>query len=129
MWRAETGACVACTSYAGSLAEPGDSFRPVVDVADASSKPTGPVWTPPLHPHCRCSLEPWTGPPGRLRRGDRPIILRRAAQLAIAAGRVQASEPGRVRAADRLVKLADELLIPKRAKRAARKAVARKRFR
>lgn len=129
MWVAEAGACIACTSYAGSLAVPGDTFRPAVAVADDSARPQTPLWTPPLHPHCRCHLEPWTGPVDRLKRTDRPTILRRAAQLAIAAGKAAGSEPARVRAADRLLEVAEGLLLPARARKAARKAVARKRFR
>jgi hypothetical protein len=130
VWSAESGACIACTSYAGSIARVGDSFMPVVDVADDSARPRGLVWTPPLHPACRCALEPWTGAIGDdLRRTDRPLILRRAAQLAIASGKAAGSEPARVRAADRLLDVADALLIPKRARKAARRAVARKGFR
>jgi hypothetical protein len=52
MWRAERGACPSCLGYAGALATPGDPFEPVFTVADVSARPDGPVWGPPLHPHC-----------------------------------------------------------------------------
>lgn len=123
LWRAERGACVACLGYAGALAEPGESFRPVVDVADPSQRPDGPVWGPPLHPHCRCALEWWTGPgEADLTAVDLPVALRREAQRSIASGAAMGSEPNRLRAAERLLDVA-ELLIPKTAQRRARKAL------
>jgi hypothetical protein len=122
LWRAERDACVACLGYAGALAVVGDSFAPVVDVADASQRPAGPVWGPPLHPNCRCQLEPWTGPTTDLDAVDLPMALRREAQRSIASGAAVGSEPNRLRAADRLLDVAD-LLIPKTVQRRARKAI------
>lgn len=122
LWRAERGACVACLGYAGALTEPGEPFRPVVDVADASQRPDSPVWGPPLHPHCRCQLEWWTGPTTGLDAVDLPVALRREAQRSIASGSAIGSEPNRLRAAERLLDVAG-LLIPKTVQRRARKAV------
>lgn len=129
IWVPEAGACILCMSLAGSIAVPGEPFRPVVDVADESARPKVPLWSPPAHSFCRCKAEPYAGPVHSLKRTDRPTILRRAAQLAIASGRAAGSEPARVRAADRLLEVGEALLLPARARKAARKAVARKRFR
>jgi hypothetical protein len=120
LWVAEANACATCTGYAGAVAPVGEPFTPVMAVGDASGRPTGPVWTPPVHVNCRCSIEPFFGPT-KLRPGDRPLRLRREAQRAVAAGQVQASEPAKARAADRLVSLADELLLTKTTKRRARR--------
>lgn len=121
MWRAERDACVACLAYAGGFAAPAGHFRPLLRVADASA-PSGPVAGPPLHPHCRCQLEWWFGPIRDLDDTDLPVALRREAQRSIATGQAQGSEPGRIRAADRLLDVAD-LLIPKTVRRRARKAI------
>lgn len=123
LWRAERGACVFCLSLAGALAEPGEAFRPVVDVADASQTPDHPLLEPPAHPYCRCKLEWWLGAAeADLTPVDLPLALRREAQRSIASGTANASGPARVRAADRLLDVAG-LLIPKTVQRRARKAV------
>lgn len=123
MWRAERGACVFCLSLAGALAAPGEPFQPVVDVADASQVPDFPLFAPPAHPWCRCAAEPWYGAAeADLEAVDLPMALRREAQRSLATGSAKASNPARVRAAGRLLGLAD-LLIPKTVQRRARKAV------
>jgi hypothetical protein len=123
MWRAERGACVFCLSLAGALTEPGEPFRPVVDVADASQVPDHPMHGPPAHPHCRCELEPWYGADeAGLSDVDLPIALRREAQRSLASGGGKGSRPNLLRAADRLLDIGD-LLIPKTVRRRARRAV------
>lgn len=121
LWRAERDACITCLSYAGALAEPGEPFRPVVQVADPKAHLSA-IAGPPAHPHCRCGLEPWFGPARDLDATDLPVVLRREAQRSIATGQAQGSEPARLRAADRLVELAG-LLVPKTVLKRARKAV------
>ncbi len=124
LWRAERDACPACLSFAGALAEPGEPFRPVVQVADPSARPAGPVLAPPLHPHCRCGLEAWAGAPeADLSPLDLPHALRREAQRSILRGDAQGSKPARLRAADRLLDVAG-LLVPKSVVKRARKAVS-----
>lgn len=123
MWRAERGACVFCLSLAGALTEPGEPFRPVVDVADASQIPDHPLHAPPAHPHCRCELEPWYGnAEADLTDVDLPVALRREAQRSLASGGGKGSRPNLLRAADRLLDVAD-LLIPKTVRKRARRAV------
>lgn len=128
LWRAERGACVFCLSLAGALAEPGEPFRPVVEVADASQIPDHPLHGPPAHPFCRCELDWWLGPPeNELTEVDLPIALRREAQRSLASGAAQGSRPNLLRAADRLLQVTD-LLIPKTVQKRARKAVAAGQF-
>lgn len=123
MWRAERGACTFCLSLAGALAGPGEPFRPVVEVADASQIPDHPMFAPPAHPFCRCELEPWYGAAeADLSDVDLPTALRREAQRSLASGTGKGSRPNLLRAADRLLDVAD-LLIPKTVQRRARKAV------
>jgi hypothetical protein len=128
LWRAERDACPACLSFAGALAEPGEPFRPVVQVADPSARPDGLVAGPPLHPHCRCELDWWTGAPeADLGPLDLPHALRREAQRSILTGEAQGAKPARLRAADRLVDMAN-LLVPKTVVKRARKAINAGRF-
>jgi hypothetical protein len=123
MWRAERGACVFCLSLAGALAAPGEVFAPIVEVADPSQIPDHPVHEPPAHPWCRCRLEPWYGPAeADLTDVDLPIALRREAQRSLASGTGKGSRPNLLRAAARLVDIAD-LLIPKTVRRRAKRAV------
>jgi hypothetical protein len=120
--------CVSCLSYAGALAEPGETFRPVVQVADPSARPKHSVIGPPLHVHCRCGLEAWAGAPeADLGPLDLPYALRREAQRSILRGETQGSQPARLRAADRLADLAG-LLVPKTVVKRARKAIAAGKF-
>lgn len=123
MWRAERDACPRCLGFAGAIAEPGEPFHPVVDVADASAG-SGPLMEPPAHPWCRCVVEPWSGAAeADLTNVDLPVALRREAQRSILRGDAQGSRPARLRAADRLADLAG-LLVPKTVVKRARKAVA-----
>lgn len=124
MWRAERGACPSCLGYAGALAEPGEPFEPVFMVADASARPEGPLWGPPAHPACRCEVDQWEGHgPDDLDPVDLPHALRREAQRSVLRGDAQGSDPAKIRAADRLLDVAD-LLVPKTVQKRARKAVA-----
>jgi hypothetical protein len=126
LWSVEPNACATCTGYAGALAAVGDPFEPVMEVADASGRLTGPLWGPPAHPNCRCMLLPWYGRQDPLPT-DTPMRMRRQAQRAVAAGEVGASEPAKRRAADRLVELADALALPRVVKQRARRRAVRSR--
>jgi hypothetical protein len=121
LWLAERDACAACLGYAGALAVPGEPFLPVLSVQDPSATVYGPVWGPPLHPHCRCRTEPWFGGLD-ITPVDLPHALRREAQRSIAAGTAMGSRPARLRAAGRLVQAAG-LLIPKTVVKRAQRAV------
>lgn len=124
LWRAERDACAFCLSLAGALADPGEAFAPVVDVADPSQVPPFPVMAPPAHPWCRCVLDWWVGhAPDELDPLDLPHALRREAQRSLAYGQAQGSEPNRMRAAKRLLEVAD-LLIPKTVQKRAKKSLA-----
>lgn len=124
-WRPERDACATCLGYAGAVAEPGEPFVPVFEVGDASARPAGPVHGPwDMHPWCRCQLDMQYEAAGKeLTPLDLPYALRREAQRSVASGMAQGSEPGRVRAADRLLQLGDELLINKTTQRKARRAI------
>lgn len=124
LWRSERNACARCAGFNGAIALPGEDFLPLFEAGDASAG-TGPLSGPPAHPFCRCITEEWSGPTADadLTPVDLPYALRREAQRAVAAGHVQGSEPARLRAADRLLDVAD-LLIPKTAQRRAAGAVA-----
>jgi hypothetical protein len=123
LWRAERGACVFCLSLAGALAGPGEAFQPIVEVADPSQIPDHPVHEPPAHPWCRCKLEAWYGPTeADLTAVDLPVALRREAQRSLASGAAKGSRPNLLRAAARLLDVAD-LLIPKTVRKRARHAV------
>lgn len=126
VWRPERDACATCLGYAGAVASVGEPFTPVFTVGDVSARPVGPVYGPwDMHPHCRCSVEPWYEPADKvLDPVDFPYALRREAQRSVASGQAQGSEPARVRAADRLLQLGEDLLINKTTQRKARRAVA-----
>jgi hypothetical protein len=129
LWRAEQDACPLCLGFAGALAEPGEAFAPVVEVADPSARPPWQVFGPPAHPFCRCQLEWWFGAGEvSLTEVDLPVALRREAQRSIASGRAQGSVPARLRAADRLLRVAD-LMLPKTVLKRTREALQAGSFR
>lgn len=61
VWVAETNACVHCLKYSGQVAEPGSDFPGGLTYGKKSYHPD-PLPHPPLHPHCRCFLEPLNDP-------------------------------------------------------------------
>lgn len=126
VWRPERDACATCLGYAGAVASVGEPFVPLFEVGDASARPAGDVYGPwDMHPHCRCSVEPWFEPADKVLTSlDFPYVLRREAQRAVVSGTAQGSEPARVRAADRLLQLGKALLINKTTQRRARRAIA-----
>lgn len=108
IWRAERTACLACLSYSGAVAAPGDVFRPLIPGMDIRLPL---VQTPPRHPRCRCTLAPYAGPVASSRSTpDVASGLAREARRSIALGRSgYASNPALVRAAERLLRLGADL--------------------
>lgn len=96
VWVAETNACVRCLKYSGRVARPGKTFPGGLTYG----KPVGgpPLKHPPLHPHCRCTVEP-------LRSPEYAASLRREADRSVLRGFSLESESMGVRvdAADRLL--------------------------
>lgn len=57
VWIAETDACVDCLAYSGQVCDPGDDFPGGLTYADMSRFDEA-LPGPPLHPNCRCTVEP-----------------------------------------------------------------------
>lgn len=125
VWIAERDACLHCLAYQGRVVEPGKPFPPGLTYADKSLPQLGALLGPPLHPHCRCQLEETDLEPGTIDPG-----LAREAARSVARGLTDhASEPARLRAADRLVKGAlGSRLLPKSVLDRARRNVRDRRF-
>ena len=98
VWISETTACVNCLAYSGQVVSPGDSFPDGLTFG-ASPLKTPTLKHPPLHPHCRCTIEPLLDP-------SFAEALRREAERSVLRGFSLESESMRVRvdAADRLLK-------------------------
>jgi hypothetical protein len=122
VWVAERNACLHCLAYAGEVVS-GDGWFPggLTFYRDPSGllKPvsTEPVWSPPLHPNCRCGLELWAGydverwGPEAVSLVGIPQVLKREAQRSVLRGLGGFnSEPARLRAADGLLVQAGLLL-------------------
>lgn len=62
VWVAETNACVRCLAYSGRIAQRGQRFPGGLTYGKPSSADRGPLPHPPLHPHCRCTIEPLNDP-------------------------------------------------------------------
>jgi hypothetical protein len=112
LWVAERDACLHCLAYAGEVTKPGTPFPAGLTFADKPLKPSGPVPYPPLHPNCRCHVQPWLG----TREGsgtdvELPDALKREARRSVVLGtaRPSESETARLRAADRLIKSGAQL--------------------
>ncbi|MEU6233858.1 hypothetical protein [Kitasatospora sp. NPDC047058] len=127
LWVAEPDACVRCAAYSGRTTQHGQSFPgglsydPKQRTADAKA-----IEHPPLHPHCRCRVIPWSE---SWPLGTRfPRLLRRQADRSVARGLSLPSEagPARVRAARDLLNSGRPL--PPRVAARARDAVAAGRF-
>lgn len=97
VWVAETNACVHCLAYSGRVAKPGKPFPGGLTYGAKSYHPET-LKTPPLHPHCRCTLEPLNDP-------SYAEALRREADRSVLRGFSLSSESMKVRidAAERLV--------------------------
>lgn len=57
VWVAETNACVHCLAYSGEVTQPGVDFPGGLTYGKKSYHPD-PLPAPPLHPNCRCHVEP-----------------------------------------------------------------------
>lgn len=97
VWVAETDACVDCLAYSGKVAKPGKAFPGGLTYGKKSYHPD-PIKTPPLHPHCRCTVEPLVAK-------EYAVALRREADRSVLRGFSLKSESmaRRIDAADRLL--------------------------
>lgn len=127
VWLAERDACLVCLALSGQVVTPGGEFNASATFGDRPmplfpiSQPL-PLLQPPRHPNCRCRLRLW-----RPDDSDLPSVLRREAQRAVARGwSNNASEPARMRAADRL--LHHPSLLPKSVRDRSRRDVRRGAF-
>ncbi len=101
----ERDACLLCTSYAGAVAEGGDTFRMVRNFTD-DPEPEDGVGVP-VHPWCRCSTRAVTLASAR----TQATPLRREAERSVLRFEALPSESDRERkdAADRLLKAGTQL--------------------
>jgi len=120
VWVAETNACVHCLAYSGRVAKPGKSFPGGLTYGAKSYHPD-PLPHPPLHPNCRCTVEP-------LNDQSYADALRREADRSVLRGFSLESESMGVRidAAQRLV--ASGVDAPKSVIALARKSIKRGKF-
>lgn len=79
VWVAETNACVRCLAYSGRVAKPGGTFPGGLTYGRPKYADNGPLPHPPLHPHCRCTVEP-------LQSGEYAKALRREADRSVLRG-------------------------------------------
>lgn len=124
MWVSERDACLHCLAYAGQIVDPGEEFEGGRTFGD---KPLSeaPLKGPPLHPYCRCRLSVWLGSREGVGDVEAPEALEREAWRTVLRGwSPYASEPARIRAADRLL---DNLpgQMPKSVQEYARQAIKR----
>lgn len=104
LWLSERDGCLACLALSGQVAAAGDLF-PDVTFADHPLD-LDPVPYPPRHPHCRCRVRPYDGPPPTddMSADDPASALAREARRSVLRGwSASDTEPARLRAADRLV--------------------------
>ncbi len=99
VWVAETNACVRCLKYSGRVAKPGGMFPGGLTYGRPKYADNGPLPHPPLHPHCRCTVEP-------MRSREYAKALRREADRSVLRGFSLESESmsTRIDAAERLLK-------------------------
>jgi hypothetical protein len=129
LWVAERNACLHCLAYAGELTDPGTPFPPGLTFADKPLTLNGPIPYPPLHPNCRCHVQPWLGTEeGSGTDVQLPEVLKREARRSVVLGTALPgeSETARLRAADRLITMGASL--PDSVIARGRKAVKAKSF-
>lgn len=121
VWVAETNACVRCLKYSGRVANPGKTFPGGLTYGRPKAATNGPLKHPPLHPHCRCTVEP-------LRSREYAAALRREADRSVLRGFSLESESmgTRIDATERLLKT--EVKAPKSVIQYAHTAVRRGEF-
>lgn len=121
VWVAETNACVRCLKYSGRVAQPGEDFPGGLTYGRPKYADNGPLPHPPLHPHCRCTVEP-------MRSREYASALRREADRSVLRGFSLESESmgTRVDAAERLLRTSPDA--PKSVLAYARSAVRRGEF-
>ncbi|WP_213451579.1 hypothetical protein [Rhizomonospora bruguierae] len=122
LWVAERDACLTCLAYAGMVVGAGELFPAGQTFGDTSAV-VGALAGPPAHPRCRCRLSPWLSARESADGVNLPDVLRREAQRTVLRGwSAHASEPARLRAADRVLR--SHLLVPRSVADRARRAVA-----
>jgi hypothetical protein len=128
VWVTERDGCLHCQAYAGRVAGPGQSFPPGLTFGDRPLH-HNPVPNPPYHHHCRCRAQAWLGStPGSDGGVTWPETLQREAERQVLLGRsAHASNPARIRAAERLLRSAT-FRTPRTVQERARSAVRRGRF-
>mgnify|MGYP000493986238 CR=1 FL=1 len=120
IWVVRSGCCPQCASYSGAIAAPGKGFKPRARYGDHDPQwqDDGATITMPAHFHCRCYAVPYaTGLADR---------LARQTEADVAAGKLAASTPARIRAIERM--LAEDARLTQRTRERALKAAARGRF-
>ncbi|MGW4822528.1 hypothetical protein ACWEP4_26930 [Streptomyces sp. NPDC004227] len=80
LWVTEPGACAACRAYAGRHIRPGGQFPGGLTLDPKRAAFPTPIASPPRHPHCRCSLAPWS-PAWPVTGTPLPTLLRQRATL------------------------------------------------
>lgn len=105
IWIAERDACLHCLAYSGQVATPGGTFPRNLTFGDRPlNLPAVPY--PPRHPHCRCRVRPYDGPPPSDDISDmnQSSVLAREARRSVLRGwSAYDTQPERLRAADRLI--------------------------
>lgn len=126
VWVPEREACLHCLAYAGKVARAGEPFPAGLSFADRPLH-SGPVANPPLHPNCRCRVQLWLGDDDNDSGASFPDGLVREAHRVVLRGRTRyASDPAKVRAAERLLDAG--VKAPKSVKKVAEDAIARGKF-
>lgn len=122
LWVAERDACASCLAYSGQYKPAGTatSFPDGLTYGDTPVKPFGgSLPAPPLHPHCRCQLTPYSPSWGP----GLPDALKREAERSVLRGWALPSESAtaRARAARRLLADGTEVLDVKSVRADARR--------
>lgn len=126
VWVPERQACLHCLAYAGKVAKAGEPFPAGLTFADAPLD-RAEVANPPRHPNCRCRIQMWRGDDGNDSGASFPDGLVREAHRVVLRGRTDyASDPAKVRAAERLLDAG--VKAPKSVKKIAADAIARGKF-
>lgn len=132
VWVPERNACLHCLAYAGLAIDPGGTWPAGLSMGDKPLKPNpddAPGVFIPLHPNCRCRPQAYSGPDRTedMASLDVASVLWREARRSVVRGLTEyASEPARLRAAERLLRRGANL--PKTVMARGRRDVKRKRF-